>query len=308
MSAPGRHLPLLLLPALLGGCYLSGGSELIPPDPSVIAEAPPIRVSRCDPNDCRPVFTWDGGPVFQIAITPADDFTVTMWSVSVQSGENLIEPPLTYGSVNLPPDLVSISGPFPLDPNGRYRVSYQRTVPGGVPEQEFADFVPIQGLAAGVAGGLRRPISDLARGAGHRLLLRPDGSLWAWGANGSGQLGLGDLRDRARPVSVPGLPPLRAVAAGRAHSLALARDGTVWAWGANGAGQLGLGDLRPRHLPTRVPGLAGIVAVAAQGESSEALALDGTLWRWGRLPDGAPQPRPEPVLDLEPSERTSNED
>jgi len=214
--------------------------------------------------------------------------------VSVQTGENLIEPPLTYGSVDLPPDLVSISGPRPLDPNARYRVSYQRTVPGGVPEQEFVDFVPVQGLAATLARGLRRSAPDLALGAAHRLLLRPDGSLWAWGANEAGQLGLGDLRPRPLPARVPGLPPLRAVAAGAAHSLALARDGTVWAWGANEAGQLGLGDLRPRPLPARVPGLAGIVAVAAQGEVSEALAADGTLWRWGRRPDGSPGPRPRP--------------
>ena len=250
MSAPtaGRFPPLLLLPALLGGCYLSGGSELIPPDPGVITEAPPIRVAPCHPSDCRPVFTWDGGAVFQIAITPADDFTVTMWSVSVQTGENLIEPPLTYGSVDLPPDLVSISGPRPLDPNARYRVSYQRTVPGGVPEQEFVDFVPVQGLAATLARGLRRSAPDLALGAAHRLLLRPDGSLWAWGANEAGQLGLGDLRPRPLPARVPGLAGIVAVAAQGEVSEALAADGTLWRWGRRPDGSPG-----PRPRPEGPP-------------------------------------------------------
>ncbi|HEX9884496.1 MAG TPA: hypothetical protein VGA79_11065, partial [Desulfobaccales bacterium] len=37
----------------------------------------------------------------------------------------------------------------------------------------------------------------------HSLALKADGSLWAWGNNGNGQLGVADTRDRKTPTRVP---------------------------------------------------------------------------------------------------------
>ncbi|QKG51405.1 hypothetical protein GKZ67_00900 [Hymenobacter sp. BRD67] len=46
------------------------------------------------------------------------------------------------------------------------------------------------------------PNGQLAAGSAHSLLVRPDGSLYAWGANGSGQLGNGSTSSSSTPVAV----------------------------------------------------------------------------------------------------------
>ena len=55
---------------------------------------------------------------------------------------------------------------------------------------------------------LSRAISDgafvsVAAGSAHSLALKRDGSLWGWGSNYNGQLGLGDAEDRRRPTRIP---------------------------------------------------------------------------------------------------------
>ncbi len=70
-------------------------------------------------------------------------------------------------------------------------------------------------------------------GEWHTVSLKSDGTVWAWGANGSGQLGDGTTIDKLTPVQVSGLSSVIAVAAGSFHTLALKSDGTVRAWGHN---------------------------------------------------------------------------
>ncbi|MEY9953499.1 RCC1 domain-containing protein [Leifsonia sp. EB34] len=73
-------------------------------------------------------------------------------------------------------------------------------------------------------------------------------TLYAWGLNASGQLGLGDTADRASPTAVT-LPPgvtLLTVAAGNAHALQVATGGEFSAAGSNTSGQLGTDDTASR--------------------------------------------------------------
>ncbi|MCA9563791.1 MAG: hypothetical protein KC561_09895 [Myxococcales bacterium] len=61
-----------------------------------------------------------------------------------------------------------------------------------------------------------------------------DGSLWCWGSNDVGQLGLRDREDRDEPTQVPGLTNIVEVeAAGGDSGQTCARDnqGAVWCWG-----------------------------------------------------------------------------
>lgn len=128
----------------------------------------------------------------------------------------------------------------------------------------------------------------VAAGAAHSLALSADGrTLWAWGDNRQGQLGLGDSTSRGVPTVVGGLPVLQAVAAGADHTLALAADGSVWAWGGNRAGALGDGSMAGRTLPQRVNGVGGVVAIAAGNGRSFALRADGSLLAWGENSSGA---------------------
>ena len=123
-----------------------------------------------------------------------------------------------------------------------------------------------------------------------------DGTLWTWGANGTGQLGDGTTTDRPEPVRVRSGSDWRAVAAGEAHTVGLRSDGTLWAWGLNNRGQLGQRwTVRRRLKPELVKRFRDLWnwtwdddwhAVAAAGHGTVALKTDGTLWGWGNNDHG----------------------
>jgi alpha-tubulin suppressor-like RCC1 family protein len=146
-------------------------------------------------------------------------------------------------------------------------------------------------------------VTAVAAGQFHTLAVKSDGSVWAWGGNGSGQLGDNSTTERTSPTLVTGITNVVAIAAGLTHSVALRSDGTVWAWGANSSGQLGQGGEGPNlKVPTHVPGLTSIVAIAAGAIQTFVVSTDGRVWSWGSngqyaLGDGTTIDRlsPEPI-------------
>ncbi len=163
-------------------------------------------------------------------------------------------------------------------------------------------------LSFPAVGATAPPKSLIAAGDYHTLAIHKDGSLWAWGKNDLGQLGLGDYLDRKVPTRVGNATDWVAVAAGADHSLALKSSGTLWAWGYNYYGELGLGNTNNTLVvtPTQVVG-TGWTAMAAGGHYSLGLKTDGTLYAWGRNEYGQfgtgtfdispypPHPSPSPV-------------
>ena len=148
-------------------------------------------------------------------------------------------------------------------------------------------------------------VTCVATGDNHSLARKSDGTVWAWGGNGAGQLGDGTTMERHTPVQVRNLSGVTAVASGAEYSLVLKSDGTVWAWGSNGLGQLGDGTNTDRHAPVRVISLSGVTGIAAHALHSLALRItappfDGIVraWGWnfsGQLGDGTTTDRPSPV-------------
>ncbi|MEV0641834.1 hypothetical protein AB0I77_44325, partial [Streptomyces sp. NPDC050619] len=146
-----------------------------------------------------------------------------------------------------------------------------------------------------VAGLTAANVTSVAAGDGHGLAVLSNGTVKAWGANYSGQLGDGttsDLStpDRRTPGTVRELSGVTAVAAGCSFSLALLSNGTVKAWGANYSGQLGNGSTGSMSNPTPVTvidpsnpsaPLRGVTAIAAGCDHSLALMSDGTVKAWG---------------------------
>ena len=86
-------------------------------------------------------------------------------------------------------------------------------------------------------------------GSSSTFAVRKDGSLWAWGSNRSGQLGVGDTNERLSPAKVMDNVDNVYTASG---TFAVKKDGSLWAWGYNGSGCLGVGDTNDRHSPAKV--------------------------------------------------------
>ena len=112
-------------------------------------------------------------------------------------------------------------------------------------------------------------------------VIKTDGTLWTWGYNFSGVLGLGDAINRSSPVQVGLLNNWKSVAAGLYHTAATQTDGSLWTWGYNTYGGLGLGDVIYRSSPVQVGLLTNWKSVAAGLYHTAATQTDGSLWTWG---------------------------
>ncbi len=137
------------------------------------------------------------------------------------------------------------------------------------------------GLIASTVAANDASFQSIAAGNWHTVAIQADGSLWAWGRNDVGQLGIGPTADQSSPVQVGTGQNWRAVAAGDQHTVAVKTDGTLWAWGYNGWGQLGIGSYTTTNQPVQVGTDQDWRSVAAGGDHTVALKTDGSLWTWG---------------------------
>ncbi|WP_445341749.1 RCC1 domain-containing protein [Bifidobacterium sp. ESL0827] len=138
--------------------------------------------------------------------------------------------------------------------------------------------------------------TQISAGGYHALTISQDGTAWAWGYNGWGQLGDGTITSRPTPKQV-GNPTnssqpfqVAQISTGWVHSLAIDRSGTAWAWGYNYDGQLGDNTTNYRHTPTRVSPPAGqgnagtglaTARISAGYYHSLAIGRDGNTYSWG---------------------------
>ena len=95
--------------------------------------------------------------------------------------------------------------------------------------------------------------------------IKPDGTLWAWGLNDVGQLGIGNSTNQFTPVQVGTDTDWVDVVSGGSgnvqFTIATKSDGTVWAWGDNQVGQYGNGTVgNPVYVPTLMTGLCATLS------------------------------------------------
>lgn len=86
----------------------------------------------------------------------------------------------------------------------------------------------------------------------YTLAIDDNGTVFAWGNNKDGELGLGDKKNRDTPSKIDIDVKFEVVSAGLFHSLGLDEKQQIWAWGSNDYGQLGLGDNVTRTTPHKV--------------------------------------------------------
>jgi alpha-tubulin suppressor-like RCC1 family protein len=121
--------------------------------------------------------------------------------------------------------------------------------------------------------------------SGSSFAIKSDGTLYAWGLNTGGRLGLNDTISRSSPVQVGALTSWSKLATGGAESSttngAIKTDGTLWLWGGNSYGQLGQNDTVNRSSPIQVPSSTNWASLAIAQQCTAAIKIDGTLWTWG---------------------------
>jgi alpha-tubulin suppressor-like RCC1 family protein len=90
---------------------------------------------------------------------------------------------------------------------------------------------------------------------GQTVAILSNGSVYTWGSDLYGQLGIGSSKDRGHvPVAVklPAGTTFVSVASGGAAQYAIDTTGDVWAWGENNVGQLGIGNTENKSSPASV--------------------------------------------------------
>lgn len=140
------------------------------------------------------------------------------------------------------------------------------------------------------------------------------GNMYAWGQNGNGVLGLGDILARSSPVAVLGGLTFKSVAIGAfqgaSSAFGITTSGALFAWGANNHGQLGVGNVADRSSPVAVLGGLTFAKVFPAGTVFTGtdswcygLTTAGVLYAWGsntngQLGVGDVLPRSSPVAVL----------
>ncbi|MDR2151308.1 MAG: hypothetical protein LBO72_00655 [Helicobacteraceae bacterium] len=129
-------------------------------------------------------------------------------------------------------------------------------------------------------------VTAIAAGDSHTIALDGAGKAFGVGNNERGQLGLGDLDNRASFEEIASLREanVTAIAAGEEHTLALDANGEVWASGHNGYNQLGFEKTEDRQVFAKIKSLSDvkITAIAVGAYHSFALDIDGKVWASGR--------------------------
>jgi alpha-tubulin suppressor-like RCC1 family protein len=146
----------------------------------------------------------------------------------------------------------------------------------------------------GTTAGAHRPLQvtspaadgwvSVTAGIDHTCALRADSTLWCWGRNDTGALGIGSTTSQSLPqqVTTPAADGWTSVNAVANNTCATRGDGTLWCWGFNSSGQLGIGTTTSQDLPQQVTApAAGGWASVVSGATTCATRGDTTLWCWG---------------------------
>ena len=119
--------------------------------------------------------------------------------------------------------------------------------------------------------------------------IKTDNTLWVWGDNVEGELGLNDTTDRSSPTQIPGSWSTGTTGGhGQGDMMCIKTDGTLWGWGTVQVGNLGLNT--PHDTMNSSPAQIGTDTnwskVRMGKETAVGSKTDGTLWVWGANDNG----------------------
>jgi len=117
--------------------------------------------------------------------------------------------------------------------------------------------------------------------------IKSDNTLWVWGSDSYGQLGLNGAGAQSSPIQIPGSWSVSS--GGNYISAAIKTNGSLWVWGDNAQGVLGQNETTSRSSPIQVGVSTGTTWKAIHMDNGRCVATktDGTLWCWGNSGEGA---------------------
>ena len=144
-------------------------------------------------------------------------------------------------------------------------------------------------------------VVQLTAGSRHTCALTESGTVFCWGANQRGQLGIDSANAIGDEILEMGrdLQPVRlnsaadAVAAGSAHTCALLENGNLHCWGDNSDGQLGLGldtlavgdaagEMENQARRITLPDASTVIGLSLGHAHTCVVQLSGYIGCWGR--------------------------
>ena len=116
------------------------------------------------------------------------------------------------------------------------------------------------------------------------IATKTDGTLWGWGSNQSGRLGLNNKTQQSSPAQIgtdtTWSTSVKSIGGGFYENVCIKTDGTLWAWGNNTDGKLGQNNGTFYSSPVQIPGTTWSSVNCSQ-YCIQATKTDGTLWAWG---------------------------
>lgn len=131
----------------------------------------------------------------------------------------------------------------------------------------------------------------VAAGRYHLAVLKSDGSVWTWGKNNYGQLGIGSYTNCETPQQVSSISNVAEIKAGENHMIARTADGRVFTWGVNSNGCLGNGSTASSNVPVQMTNGTNAIGIGAGLNISYVIKSGNVLYAcgangYGQIGDG----------------------
>ena len=120
-----------------------------------------------------------------------------------------------------------------------------------------------------------------ACGYDHTITLSDHGTVYSFGRNEDGALGLGHNNDVSVPTPIPNLPKISKISCGLNFTVCVDHEGYIWSFGENYKGQLGTGNKTYFNVPQKLLDIPAVLSVDCGELHALIITNDDNLWSWG---------------------------